>query len=45
MFKVKNKDHRTFTPCSSVFIVNFEYVIVGWVRSFWTSCFKLIIGK
>ena len=42
MFKVNNKDTRTtpmtsfwflyFAPCSSVSIVNFEHVIVGWVR-------------
>ena len=36
MFKVNNKDTRTtpmptyFTPCSSVFIANFEHVIAGW---------------
>ena len=37
MFKVNNKKPRTykvwtyFTSCSCVFIVNFEYVIAGWV--------------
>ena len=33
MFKVNNKDIRTtprFTPCSSVSLVNFEYVVAGW---------------
>ena len=41
MFKVNNKDTRTTpltplnfehysTPCSSVYIVNFEIVIAGW---------------
>ena len=29
---------RYFTPCSSIFIVNFEHVIVGWVYSF-SLCF------
>ena len=28
MFKVNNKD--TFTPCSSVSIVNFEHLIADW---------------
>ena len=38
MFKVNNRDTRTrgeicskLTPCSSVSIVNFEWVNVGWV--------------
>ena len=35
MFKVNNRDTRTmpmayFTPCSSVFIVNFEQENAGW---------------
>ena len=33
MFKVNNKETRTtprFTPCSSVSLVNFEYVVAGW---------------
>ena len=30
MFKVNNKD-TYFAPCSSVSMVNFEYVIAGWV--------------
>ena len=40
MFKVNNEDNRTtsltallltnFTPCSTVFIVNFEHVTAGW---------------
>ena len=34
MIRVNNKDTRTtptyFTPCSSISIVNFEYVIFGW---------------
>ena len=46
MFKVDNKDTRTtssyftynittyFTPCASVYIVNFEHVIAGWEMSF-----------
>ena len=32
MFEVNNKDTRTtpyFTPCSSVFIVNFEHVTLN----------------
>ena len=36
MFKVNSKDTGTptyFTPCSSVFIVNSEHVIAGWVFS------------
>ena len=46
MFKVNNKDTRTTptvscsssTPCSSVSIVNFEHVIMGWVISVgWTK--------
>ena len=33
MFKVNCKDTRTTpTPCSSVFIVNFEHVIASWVK-------------
>ena len=36
MFKVNKRDTSKtplayFTPCSSVSIVNFEYVIAGWV--------------
>ena len=30
MFKVNNKD-TDFTPCSSIFIVNFEQVNASWV--------------
>ena len=38
MFKVNDKDTKWqllayFTPCSSVSIVNFELVIVGWAGS------------
>ena len=32
MFKVNNKDTRTTPMASSVSIVNFEQVIVGWVK-------------
>ena len=32
MFKVNNKDARTtFTPCSSVSVINFEHVNADWV--------------
>ena len=37
MFKVNNKDTRTtpmasyFTPCSSVYNVNFEHITADWV--------------
>ena len=37
MFKVSNKDTMFLTyfkPCSSVFIVNFEYVIAGCGNAF-----------
>ena len=37
MFKVSNKDTMFLTyfkPCSSVFIVNFEYVIAGCANAF-----------
>ena len=57
MFKVHNKDSRTyFTPCSSVSIVNFKLVDVGWVKACktWVGsaseslkkiCFILILTK
>ena len=44
MFKVNKKTperrqaFRTyFAPCSSISIVNFEHVIVGWEGSFYTG--------
>ena len=42
MFKVNNKDTLTtliasyFTPCSIVSVVDFEHVIPGWERIFFT---------
>ena len=30
MFKVKNKDTRTISPCSGVSIINFEQVNAIW---------------
>ena len=34
LLKVNNRNTIfNFTPCSSVYIVNFEHVIAGWVRT------------
>ena len=44
MFKVNNKDTRTyFTCCSSVSIANFEYVNAGWVVSSSLYFFQALI--